>query len=157
MFTKTKGFSLVEILIVVAVIGVLLSFWGLTLNSKQKEIRDISRIRDVQALRNGMEVVKNETGVYDKSYCSLGLVSACAHVQTSELLRYVIGMADMKDPSGTSVDCSNDAACENEVCDYTFTRIEEDDYEIRFHLEKGAAPYSLPGCYIANQYGITKK
>ena len=157
MFTKTKGFSLVEILIVVAVIGVLLSFWGLTLNSKQKEIRDISRIRDVQVLRNGMEVVKNETGAYDRSYCDLGVVSACARVQTSELLRYVIGMANMKDPSGTTVACSSLEVCENEVCDYTFTRMEEDDYEIRFHLEKGASPYNQPGCYVANQYGISKK
>ena len=157
MFTKTKGFSLVEILRVVAVIGVLLSFWGLTLNSKQKEIRDISRIRDVQALRNGMEVVKNETGVYDKSYCELGVVSACAQVQTSELLRYVIGMASMKDPSGTNVDCTNNDVCENQVCDYTFTKMEEEDYEIRFHLEKGTGLYGQPGCYVANQYGISKK
>lgn len=154
---QKKGFSLVEVLIVVAIIGLLLTFWAITLSSKQKEIRDISRIRDVQALRNGLEVVKNESGVYDASYCELGRVSNCAEMQTSELLRYVLSLATLKDPSSPAVDCSNLEVCESQVCDYTFTRMAEDEYEIRFHLEKGAAPYNQAGCYIANQFGIAKR
>lgn len=152
-----NGFSLVEVLVVVALIGIILTFWVITLNSKQKEIRDISRIRDIQTLRNGLEVVKNETGAYDRSYCEIGAVSNCAQIQTSELLRYVVGMSSLRDPSGVAVDCSDANVCEKQLCDYTFVRMGEDEYEIRFHLEKGASPYDQAGCYVANQYGITKR
>ncbi|KKR05143.1 MAG: hypothetical protein UT32_C0023G0012 [Parcubacteria group bacterium GW2011_GWC2_39_14] len=151
---KAKGFSLVEILIVIGIVGIILVFWGLTLNSKQKETRDLSRIRDIQILRDGLQVVKNETGGYDRSYCQPGSVSACAQNQMSELARYVTGLASMNDPSGVTASCSDLNACKTQNCNYAFIGVSIDDYEILFHLEKGTGSFMTLGCYAANPFGI---
>lgn len=156
METK-KGFSLVEILIVVGVVGVILVFWGLTLNSKQKETRDLSRIRDVQIMRDGLQVVKNEAGGYDRSYCEVGPVSNCAQVQTSELPRYVTGLATLNDPSGAQASCADVNICKTQNCNYAFTGVTAEEYEILFHLEKGTGQFAEPGCYAATPFGITKR
>jgi len=151
-----KGFSLVEILIVAGIVGVLLVFWGLTLNSKQKETRDLTRVRDIQILRDGLQVVKNETGGYDRSYCTLGPVSDCADNQLSELARYVTGLSTTNDPSGAQTPCSDVQLCQTANCNYSFTNMGTDEYEILFHLEKGTGTFVTPGCYAASSFGITK-
>ena len=153
---KTKGFSLVEVLIVILVIGLLLTFLVMALNLKQKEIRDIKRLSDVQIFRNALEVVKNETGAYDRAYCDLGVVSQCARSGNSELNRYVLNLGQMNDPSTTSNVCQNKAVCEKDVCNYTLIQLEEGEDEILFHLEKGADNYKQKGCYRATPFGIFK-
>lgn len=154
---KEKGISLIEILIVVGVIALILVFWGLTLSSKQKETRDLSRIRDMQILRDGMQVVKNETGGFDRSYCQPGAVSTCAQNEMSDLARYVTGLALMNDPSGSLTPCADLSTCQAQNCNYAFTGVSIDDYEILFHLEKGTGSFAEPGCYAANPFGINKR
>lgn len=155
--SNKKGFSLVEILIVAGIVGVLLVFWGLTLNSKQKETRDLTRVRDIQILRDGLQVVKNETGGYDRSYCVAGAVSDCADNQLSELARYVTGLASTNDPSGVQNTCADVAVCQTANCNYAFTNMGIDEYEILFHLEKGTGTFTEPGCYAATPFGINKR
>ncbi|KKQ79475.1 MAG: hypothetical protein UT02_C0035G0007 [Parcubacteria group bacterium GW2011_GWC2_38_7] len=152
-----KAFSLVEILIVIGIIAVILVFWGLTLSSKQKETRDLTRIRDMQIVRDGLQVVKNETGGYDRSYCQVGPVSNCAQNELSALPRYVTGIALLNDPSGATASCADLNACRAGNCNYAFTSVSVEDYEILFHIEKGTGSFTTPGCYAANPYGINKR
>lgn len=148
------GFSLVEILIVVCIVGVLLTLLVVSLNSKQKQLRDIKRISDIQTLRNALEVVKNENGSYARAYCSLGLVSECAGNQKSELLRYMLNLGQLNDPEEDRVNCAKN--CQDAPCNYTLMKLEEVDYEVRFHLEHGVDGYSQAGCYAAGPRGIMK-
>lgn len=153
---ENKGFSLVEILIVVGIIGLILTLVVIALNSKQAVNRDIKRIGDIQSLRNALELVKNETGGYSAVYCDLTFVSLCGGKANSELLRFMPNLASLNDPQVLNVSCKNKTACESGNCNYSFTSLDDGNYEILFHLEKGLDDYSLPGCYHATQNGISK-
>ncbi|HPG59874.1 MAG TPA: hypothetical protein PKW98_18795, partial [Candidatus Wallbacteria bacterium] len=82
---------------------------------------------------------------------------ACALVETSQLPRYVTGLASLNDPSGATVSCADLNVCKSQKCNYAFTGIGADDYEVLFHLEKGTGTFTEPGCYAANPYGINKR
>lgn len=152
---KQKGFSVVEILVVVGIIGLLLTGLVLALNSKQKEIRDIKRVNDIQTLRNAIEVLKNEKGGYDQAKCDLGIVSVCTG-KSSDLSRYLLRLNTLNDPVELNVACTKNDVCGNQTCNYALTKLSTDDYEIRFHLEKGVDGFNGAGCYVATPRGISK-
>jgi len=153
---KSKGFSLVELLIVVGVIGLILTIVFFSLNAKQKESRDLKRMSDINLLRNALEVVKNQTGGYDRSFCEEGAVNSCATKENSELLKFIPDLKNVKDPSEVAVNCSKTDVCRSDTCNYAFTKLSDTEYEIQFHLETGVDGYPDQGCYIASQQGIRK-
>ncbi len=158
MLKKVKGFTLIEILIVLAVVGLILTIVSISLSAKRAEIRDLERISSMNALRDAMMVVKNQTGSYENSYCSPTYVSLCAGQANSELLQILPNLAKMNDPEETRVSCATSReVCENQACNYTFLNINEDDFEVLFHLEHGADGYTEPGCYKVTPFGIQKK
>ena len=156
MVEKSKGFSLVEILIVIGIVGLVLTIVFFSLNSKQKETRDVKRMSDINLLRNALSVVKNETGGYDRSFCDLGVVSACAGKENSELLKFIPDLKNLKDPQTPTASCADAKVCAASNCNYAFAKLESEDYEIRFHLEKGVDNFLATGCYIATPLGIRK-
>lgn len=155
MSKNRKGFTLIEILIIVGVIGLILTLVTIALNSKAKESRDLKRLVDINALRDGLQLVKNETGTYVSSYCALDTVSACGKQANSELLRFMPKLAVVNDPSSL-VACQNLNDCISNKCNYTITKMDADDYSIIFHLETGVDSYASKGCYQATPTGIRK-
>jgi len=155
MMQSKKGFSLFELLIVVALIGGLLTILVLILGGKQKEIRDLQRLNDMRDLSSAFSLVKNETGFYDRSYCDLGVVSDCVAKGNSKLTVFLKNLKMINDPSGT-ISCLASGQCQRDVCNYSFSKLSENDYEILFHLEKGVDEYALPGCYRLTPNGISK-
>ena len=153
---KSKGFSLIEILIVVGVIGLILTLVFFSLNAKQKENRDVKRVGDMNMLRNALEVVKNQTGGYDRGFCDLSFVSACAKKENSELLKFIPDLKNLNDPEELAQSCANKTVCASDNCNYVFSKLDSEDYEIRFHLEKGVVDFPAKGCYIATPLGIRK-
>ncbi len=61
---KNKGFTLVEILIVVAIIGILASIILVGLNSFRSSGRDARRIADVHQVQNALELYFTKNGSY---------------------------------------------------------------------------------------------
>lgn len=157
MTRKTqKGFSLVEALIVVGILGILITFWVLSLNAKQAEIRDLSRLKDINELRSAMEVIKNETGDYSRANCDLTIVSQCGKKANSELAKFLPDLTHLNDPKGGSIPCVKRADCAEEACNYNFLSLTENNYEVLFHLEKGANGFTEGGCYKLTPQGIVK-
>jgi len=62
--SKRKGFTLIEILIVVAIIGVLASLVLVGLGPIQKRGRDARRISDLKQIQQGLELYYSRNGVY---------------------------------------------------------------------------------------------
>jgi len=148
-----NGFSLVEILIAIGVIGLLLSLWALSLYSQKKEIRDLKRLSDINAIENALKVVKNDTGTYETALCLPTSVSLCAFDSSSALLKYLPDLGQMNDPSNPSKFCTL-ATC-SDKCNYAFASLRQDDYEILFYLEKGSDKFAQKGCYVATSAGIS--
>lgn len=62
--TSEKGFTLIEVLIVVAIIGILASVVLVGLGPVQRQGRDARRISDLRQVQNGLELFFNKRGVY---------------------------------------------------------------------------------------------
>ncbi len=61
---KNKGFTLIEILIVVAIIGILASIILVGLGSFRSRGRDARRIADLHQVQNGLELYFTKNGSY---------------------------------------------------------------------------------------------
>jgi prepilin-type N-terminal cleavage/methylation domain-containing protein len=74
MFTKQeRGFTLIEILIVVAIIAILASIVIVGLGPAQQSGRDARRISDLQSMRNALQLYYNKCGLYPgDSSCAAG-------------------------------------------------------------------------------------
>jgi len=147
---------MIEALIAIGVVGLILIVWMWSLYSKQAENRDLKRVSDIQSLRQAMAVIKSNNGFYDRALCELGAVSGCAGKSGSALLSLMPQLADFTDPKTPGTACANAATCQAGSCNYAFTNLAADSYEILFYLEKGVNGFSEPGCYSATPQGIRK-
>lgn len=65
-FSKRAGFTLIEMLVVVAVIGLLSSAVLVGLEDARERARDSRRIADLRAVQNGLEVFYSENQYYPR-------------------------------------------------------------------------------------------
>jgi prepilin-type N-terminal cleavage/methylation domain-containing protein len=149
-----QGFSLIEILIVIGIVGLVFTILVVSLNSKQKDIRDNKRISDMQNLGAALGILKNETGGYEQSYCELKNVSACAGKDNSKLLKLLPYLGGLNDPKFT-LSCFQAGACAK-GCNYSFSKLESQDFEVLFYLEKGLGGSKVKGCYRLTPSGLSK-
>jgi len=64
MNLKNKGFTIIELLVVVAIIGILTAVVLFSLNSSQAKGRDAKRDRDVHEIRSALDLYVTDTGSY---------------------------------------------------------------------------------------------
>lgn len=76
---KKSGFTLMELLVVVAIIGLISSVAFVSMQRARAEARDTKRLADIDAVHNALELYYNDYGVYpNSSICNnLSAVSAC--------------------------------------------------------------------------------
>jgi prepilin-type N-terminal cleavage/methylation domain-containing protein len=79
---ERKGFTLIEILIVVAIIAILASIVLVGLGPSQQAGRDARRLSDLREVQNGLELYYNDCGYYPGAAVAAG--AACpAWTETS--------------------------------------------------------------------------
>ncbi|HRH24899.1 MAG TPA: prepilin-type N-terminal cleavage/methylation domain-containing protein [Candidatus Paceibacterota bacterium] len=65
----SKGFTLLELLTVIAIIGLLASVVVVSINTSRTKARDSQRINDLRQIRIALELYYNENGYYPPAPC----------------------------------------------------------------------------------------
>ncbi|MDP3900527.1 MAG: prepilin-type N-terminal cleavage/methylation domain-containing protein [bacterium] len=137
IFKNKSGFTLVELLVVVAIIGMLSSLATVSLNSARTKARDSKRFADVRQLQLAVELCFQEGGSYPLlgAMGTLPLDYECGPLETLPALSSFLGIQPL-DPSTyqpysyCSLDESNIAAgCTDSA---------GTSYQIEFTLEDGS-------------------
>ncbi|MFH0951649.1 MAG: hypothetical protein V1838_00465 [Patescibacteria group bacterium] len=118
---KSRGFSLVEALIVTGLVVALVAVGFALLNVERAKVRDASRLADMVRVAAAFEIMFNETNSYAdaaKGCDSLGdLVSQCA------LITYLNDIGTIVDPGSNK---------------YEITGVPDaNSYQVTFSLERG--------------------
>lgn len=147
---KNNGITLIEGLVAIAVIALVLVICVIALYGANKESRDVKRASDMEILRSAMSLVKIQFGSYAESGCQLGAVYLCRDNNLAQVMPTVV---NFHDPQAKTL-CSQ--ACVG-GCDYSFTEIEDESFEVLFYLEKGVGNFVKEGCYALTENGVIKK
>jgi len=86
VMNQRKGFTLIEILIVVAIIAILASIVLVGLGPTQQSGRDARRLSDLHEIQNGLELYFNKCGGYPgagTAACGAALPAAAAYPATA--------------------------------------------------------------------------
>jgi prepilin-type N-terminal cleavage/methylation domain-containing protein len=68
---RKKGFTLIELMVVIAIIGILASIIMVSLSSAQSKGRDTKRIADVRTIQLSLEEYYNDNGYYPATLAAL--------------------------------------------------------------------------------------
>jgi prepilin-type N-terminal cleavage/methylation domain-containing protein len=95
---SSKGFSLLELLVVISIIGILIALGTAAFSTAQRKSRDAKRRGDVKAIQNAFEQYNADNSAYGAS---------CAAMGTST---YLPGGMPVDPQSGASYSCGSSAS-----------------------------------------------
>ena len=137
---KDKGFSLIELLIVIAIIGILSAVVLSSLGTAREKARDARRLSEVKDMTK-LLIVESDTGNVVLTGCTI----ADALTTTCTGPGGVVSFSNYADPSGSATACSS---ASTEACAYSISTelgaagAGTEDFQICFYLENGAGGLS---------------
>ncbi len=134
-----RGFTLIELMVVIAVIGILASIVLVSVNGGRAQARDAKRVEDLQS------ILKNIIITQGLSSIPLG----CSNPAGTNLITACTLLAGFTDPSGI-VSCSKTTPrlCQFTVFDPGANALATDNFEVCAYLESGTGPYSAGNVQI---------
>ncbi len=152
----STGFSLIELLIVVAIMGILSAVVLSSLGTAREKARDARRIMDVKDMSKIL-VENSDNGNNELSGCVAGgLASTCTYNVNGDGTTMVSIFADYSDPSGSDTLCADTTAIGTD-CNYTIGWdggvAGTEDFVICFNLEYGSAGFPAGPTSIVGPIG----
>lgn len=160
MNMNKKGFTLVELLVVIVIIGLLSTLAIVALNSARAKARDAKRVSDVKQIQTALELFFNEHNGYPEQTTGIALGGASYDHLCS-------GSATATNNNFVANECATDAVTlmalvpasptPPSTSAYTYTSSNtsgtyEEDYTITFSLEESVG--NLSGSCTADPSGL---
>lgn len=102
MKNLSRGFTLIEVLIVVTIIGLLSSIVLVGLGGFRARGSDARRIGDIRQVQNALELYYSKKGAYPVLSCTSSASRTCWDTLNTTLVSAVIGVANIaNDPNPT--------------------------------------------------------
>lgn len=136
---KQKGFTLVELLIVIAIIGLLASVVMVSLDNAKQRSRDATRVQDIRGVISALELYFNKNNGYPQQ-ASAGAVPSALSTD-GDVNRIPVAPVP---PDGTCTETQNT---------YTYISNSPTAYSLTFCLGNQTGSYSA-GPHTATQTGI---
>jgi len=133
-----KGFTLVELLIVIAIFALIANVTMISLGKARRESRDAQRMSDISQLRSALHLYSLEYGEYpDGEDLALGvgsnLILSSAEWST-DTTPPIFMYSVQRDPRMINQSASACTASSDDICDYGYS-INSNDFTIYFYLE----------------------
>ena len=139
---RKKGFTIIELLVVISIIGLLSTISVVSLNGARIKSRDAKRVSDISQLKTAIELYFNDQGYYPAEgvpvslgtgtklvLCDVGFVASASSCNSNKI--YMGKVPRNPGPNGM---------------EYTYTSItSSENYNLAYSLEQGTA--SLPSGY----------
>lgn len=156
-----KGFTLVELLVVVAIIGLIAGIAVVSMNGVRAKARDARRLSDVKQIQNALAARFSDLGAYPSTPLNGSkLGSKAPGANNAQVLTSAMAGWEEKVTAGATVYLSvvpRDPQSMGEY-GYTYTALvgqELREYTITFRLEAGADSFEK-GSYTASSAGIKR-
>ena len=139
---RKKGFTIIELLVVISIIGLLSTISVVSLNGARIKSRDAKRVSDISQLKTAIELYFNDQGYYPAEgvpvslgtgtklvLCDVGFVASASSCNSNKI--YMGKVPRNPGPNGM---------------EYTYTSItSSENYNLAYSLEQGTS--SLPSGY----------
>lgn len=149
--SSNRGFTLIEVLVVISIIGILSTIITVAVRQAKTAANDARRMSDLNTLQRAIEL-----GYFDSRDYRVVLGAGCAAAGTrvnqcnGALTEHLPAIRDLRDVTGKSQGC----VTLTEACDYSLvTAPATNNYRIGFWLEGGLAGLA-EGAHYLDQDGI---
>ncbi len=142
MFKHNKGFTLIELIVVLLIFGLIANLTMISLNNAKRESRDAKRVSNINQLRSALHLYHTENLAYPNdggNPIALGtdgnlILDATGWIAanpTSPIFMYSIPRDPKRIAEASSSLCTGSSTA---VCDYSY-ELNGNDYIIYFYLE----------------------
>lgn len=139
--TKETGFTLIEILIVIGIMGLLATIIAVSLLSSREKGKDAKRVTEVKQMTTALEMYMTTVGSYP--------ISGTASTSIPGLVpNYLSKIPVSPDPPGTG--------CSDAENDYMYRSVDGSSYSISFCIGGTVGTYT-PGLYAITADGMKGK
>ena len=161
---RARGFTLIEMLVVVAIIGLLSTLVFIAYNNARSKARDAIRSGDVAQLRKGLEIYYNATGGFPAALADgeignpgngIGCLGALGWEADTACANPVYMGVAPRDPASRSEVPNHDRPCATfgVPCNYSYDLLSGERYEIHFRLEVGTGQLGV-GLLCGTEAGV---
>jgi general secretion pathway protein G len=154
---RQKGFTLVELLVAIGIIGILSSIAVVSVSNVRAKARDAKRLADVKQIQTALESYFNDQNLYPAETSTLGSATKntlCASYSNNAKGNGFNTLAAGETCGTTYLNPVPKNSTPNGK-DYAYASTAGDTYTLKFKLESGSGTL-VAGDYTASPNGIVK-